>query len=215
MLKSCALASIPLITVCTAVIVLNLLFSVANASLRALAAEFPLLPNTSGKNLNSNTLQEIKTLVEKRDQNYFDYPTRIEIPSIGLDAPIVPVGVNAKREIDVPPGNSNYVGWYKHGSAPGEIGSAVMDAHVYAAFKDLKNVAPGADIYVTTASGKKMHFLVFDRSEYPLAGMNISSLIRETDTSDLNLITCAGTYIRSRGTYDHRLVVYTRLVGIE
>lgn len=65
-----------------------------------------------------------------------EYPARIAIPSIGLTAPIQNVGINGKGEIDVPDGSTRNVGWYQYGAVPGDLGNAIMDAHVYARSKN-------------------------------------------------------------------------------
>src|ERR1043166_9395149 len=92
-------------------------------------------------------------------------PTRLSIPSINLQAPIVPVGTNEKGEMDVPDGDTNDVGWYKRGTTPGQEGSAVLDAHVFAALSNLRYAKAGDDVYVTNEAGQKLHFRVTDRSE--------------------------------------------------
>lgn len=60
------------------------------------------------------------------------FPTYLYIPSIHLTAPIEPVGIDATGAMAVPPGTSNAVGWYEYGTIPGQRGSAVIDAHVFA-----------------------------------------------------------------------------------
>src|SRR6185312_1320562 len=77
-------------------------------------------------------------------------PVRLDIPSISLSDTIIKVGTNAKGEMDVPPGNTSEVGWYDGGTVPGTVGSAVIDAHVFAAFSKLQKIKMGSDIYVTT-----------------------------------------------------------------
>lgn len=141
-----------------------------------------------------------------------DYPERLIIPSIKLDTRIDPVGVNAKGEMDVPDGNSKNVGWYQYGTIPGNIGSAVIDAHVFAAFRNLRYVKKGADMYVITASGKKLHFRVGDSRVYKTEAVSRDTLFNQTDARRLNLITCAGKYMPRLQTYDHRLIVFAVLV---
>jgi sortase (surface protein transpeptidase) len=136
------------------------------------------------------------------------YPKRLVIPSLKLDVPIQAVGVNAKGEMAVPSGNSGAVGWYKNGTMPGNVGSAVLDAHVFAVFEDLKYLKIGSDIFVTTEGGTKLRFSVVDSRIYTLPELTSDMLFNRKDARRLNLITCAGTYIPSLGTYDHRLVVY-------
>ncbi len=140
-------------------------------------------------------------------------PTRLEIPAIKLDAPVVGVGVNAKGEMDVPSGTTNQVGWYERGTMPGEVGSAVLDAHVYAAFKNLDQVERGDEVQVIRADGQTLHFKVTQTVRYPVASVPLDRLFNRTDGRHLNLITCAGTWSERLGTYSERLVVYAELVA--
>ncbi len=140
-------------------------------------------------------------------------PTRLVIPSIGMNAVVQGVGVTAKGAMAVPSGTTKKVGWYKYGVVPGEAGSAVIDAHVFAAFSKLKYLKPGADVYVITANNTTLHFVVTVAQTFSLSTLSPRQLFRPTVTSDLNLITCAGFLTPNHSTYDHRLVVYTTLVG--
>ena len=143
---------------------------------------------------------------------YAKAPTSVAIPSVGLKAPVVAVGVNSKGEMDVPDGQTNEVGWYGGGTVPGNIGSAVLDAHVFAAFSKLNKVKVGSDIYVTEGT-HTLHFVVSQVQTYALSALSPQTLFARADARRLNLITCAGTYVPSIGTYDHRLVVYATLAA--
>ena len=142
-----------------------------------------------------------------------DYPVGLIIPSIGLATTVVGVGVDNKGNMDVPSGSTQNVGWYKQGTKPGDIGSAVLDAHVFAAFKNLKYVPAGADVYVLTAYGKTLHFRVSNIGNYKLSELTGKQLFGLNDTARLNLITCSGSLTPDHSTYDHRLVVYATLVS--
>ena len=139
-------------------------------------------------------------------------PTHVRIPAVGINSPIQGVGINEKGEVDVPSGSSNYVGWYKYGPLPGTNGSAVLDAHVFAAFARLKDVRTGDDIYVGFSDGSEKRFRVSAAEVFPLAFLSPSQLFRPTSHADLNLITCAGALTPDKSTYDHRLIVYSSLV---
>lgn len=136
---------------------------------------------------------------------------RLIIPSIGLNSTIIEVGINEKGEMDVPSGEGNDVGWYKFGTVLGEMGSAVVDAHVFAAFRKLGEVRAGDDIYVFD-NGKTLHFKVEMRVIYPLPDVPRNMLFERNDAKRLNLITCAGELTKDRSTYDRRLIVYAVLV---
>ncbi len=115
--------------------------------------------------------------------------------------------------MDVPDGDTKNVGWYSSGTVPGNVGSAVIDAHVFAAFAKLKNIKVGSDIYVETDSGQKLHFVVSEIKTYALKDVPTDLLFNRADTARLNLITCAGKLTADHSTYDHRLVVYATLVA--
>lgn len=138
-------------------------------------------------------------------------PTGLIIPSIDLDSPVIPVGVNEKGEMDVPSGKTNKVGWYKGGVLPGERGSAVLDAHVYAAFSRLNELTPGSDIFVQEGT-ETLHFVVDEVETYALSDVPRKRLFTQADKERLNLITCAGVYSEAAETYSHRLIVYATLV---
>jgi sortase (surface protein transpeptidase) len=141
------------------------------------------------------------------------YPVTLLIPSLSLSNHVIPLGTNAKGEMDVPDGDSGNVGWYQDGTIPGEVGSAVLDAHVFAAFAKLKKLKIGSSVYVVTDTGSKLHFVVSEIKTYALADVPADLLFNRADGARLNLITCAGTLSRDRTTYSHRLVVYTKLVN--
>ncbi|MHB1330461.1 MAG: class F sortase [Minisyncoccota bacterium] len=141
-----------------------------------------------------------------------DYPTWVIAPSISLFSPVQGMGVTSKGELDVPSGYTNNVGWYKNGVLPGNTGTAVLDAHVFAAFKNLSLIQPGGEIYIFMASGKIHRYVVKESNYYTLENLSPIALFEPTNSKQLNLITCAGNYISSQGTYDHRLIVKAELV---
>lgn len=140
-------------------------------------------------------------------------PVRVSIPSVGIESRVIKVGVDAKGQMAVPDGSTSDVGWYKDGTVPGDVGSAVLDAHVYAAFQDLRDAHVGDDIYLETEDGATQHFRIEQTTVYHLSDLTPPMLFERRDARRLNLITCAGEYLDSLGTYTHRLVVYAVYVG--
>ena len=74
-------------------------------------------------------------------------PVRVEIPSIGVDAPLIRLGLDAKGALEVPK-RFDVAGWWTGGSRPGERGPAVIAGHVdsktgAAVFYELAAAAPG------------------------------------------------------------------------
>ncbi len=139
-------------------------------------------------------------------------PSRLIIPSIGLNASIKKMGLNSKGEMDVPSASTKDVGWYAAGTVPGNQGSAVIGAHVFAAFANLKNLKVGQDVYVFTQDGTTLRFVVEEAAIQPIAEISLKKLFARSDAVRLNLITCAGKPTPDGSTYTHRLIVFTRLV---
>ena len=125
------------------------------------------------------------------------------------------LGKDKQGNMDVPQASTNDVGWYKDGTLPGEVGNAVIGAHVFAAFSKLKNVKLGDDIYILNNQNQKLHFIVADTKTYKLSTLTSETLFEQKDARRLNLITCAGKLTSDRSTYDRRLVVSAIFAGYE
>ena len=173
----------------------------------------PLLPpDTSLPETEAIDMDKLANDIELTLHPEKKHPTQILIPALGINSHVVNVGVNAAGEMEVPDGSTNNVGWYKYGTVPGEVGSAVMDAHVYAAFKKLKRVENGNRIYVVNARGETLEFKVVSSKVYPLSEVPMDTIFTDASGTYLNLITCEGRYSVTKGTYSHRRVVYAELV---
>lgn len=150
--------------------------------------------------------------VQKKDPHASD-PAILIVPSIGLTAPIEGVGENELGEMAVPDGATGLVGWYQDGTIPGNKGSAVLAAHVYAAFKKLSALKVGSDIYIITKGNETLHFVVEESKLTNLQDVSPYFLFERSDKARLNLITCAGTFDKKLGTYTKRLIDYAVLVN--
>lgn len=134
----------------------------------------------------------------------------LHIHVIGLNSPIEYMGATANSEMDVPSGTTNNVGWHKEGTMPGEQGSAVLAAHVFAAFSKLHQVKAGDSIYVQTKNGE-FHFVMREMKWYLLSELSPDMLFNRNDAKRLTLIACAGNLTPNRSTCNRRLVVYAVL----
>jgi sortase (surface protein transpeptidase) len=173
----------------------------------------PMLPpDASVPDISDAVATDIAEDIAALQQPAPSHPTQVVIPAIGVNSYIVNVGVNAAGEMDVPDGATQNVGWYKYGTVPGAEGSAVLDAHVYAAFKKLKSVAVGNRIYIADAEGTMREFKVISSKVYPLANVPMETIFTDSSGKYLNLITCEGRYSVAKGTYSHRRVVFAELV---
>jgi sortase A len=139
-------------------------------------------------------------------------PTYLTIPNAKVSTNIINVGITPEGNLDVP-GNYTEVGWYKYGTRPGEVGSAVLDGHVDnggstpGPFKHLRDLKIGDDIYVTMSSGKILHYKVTVSDAYPLNKFPGEMVFHQTGDKYLKIITCHGKFVPSLKTYNERLIV--------
>ena len=143
-------------------------------------------------------------------------PARIQIPSIGVDARVQKVGVNAAGAMQAP---SNFadVGWYQDGSKPGEPGSAVFDGHVNNAFtkagvfEHLSQMRTGDTVVVLDTVGHTRVFSVQSVKIYPADSAPIAEIFSRAGPPQLILITCGGVWDATKHQFSDRLVVYASL----
>ncbi len=132
---------------------------------------------------------------------------KISIASIGLFSRFVTVGLTDTNAIDVSP---NLVGWWNGSAQPGTPGAAFLDGHNPGVFNKLPSIHEGAVITLTKANGETFNYTVVHIETVQLAGINMRAALSVYGdaTEGLNLMTCVGTYNKSTGTTDQRLVVY-------
>lgn len=110
------------------------------------------------------------------------------------------------------------VAWYSLGPQPGEAGNAVLSGHLDdykgdpAVFWGLNELQPGDTIIVIDAAGNSRQFQVTGKESYAFDQAPLDRIFGSSFTSNLNLITCDGTWDQNARNYDRRLVVYSRLV---
>lgn len=144
-------------------------------------------------------------------------PIRIQIPSIGLNADVESVGILGNGLMDVPRSLAD-AGWLGTSVAPGSLGNAVITGHLDgsegqpAAFWSLQRLRSGDSIFVTNALGVELQFVVTKIARYDRVDIPLVTMFGPSRQARLNLITCAGPYVRGDGGYRDRLVVYARLV---
>jgi sortase family protein len=139
-------------------------------------------------------------------------PVRIEIPAIGVDAPIVPLGLNPDRTLEVPTEYGD-AGWWTGGPRPGERGPAVIAGHVDsrtgpAVFFRIGELQPGHAIVIVRRDGTRARFSVLGSERYPKAQFPTERVYGRTRNATLRLITCSGTFDHASGHYLDNTVVY-------
>ncbi|MFF2011162.1 class F sortase [Streptomyces sp. NPDC058195] len=148
-------------------------------------------------------------------------PERVTIPSIGVDAPVIPRGLDGDGAVEPPPfGSPQTVGWYGDGALPGATGPALLVGHVDtetrpAVFYGLSATRPGAEVEVTRTDGTVAVFTVDDVQVLTRARFDAHKAYgpRRDGRAELRLITCGGTYDRTSRAYDANVVVSAYLTG--
>ena len=139
-------------------------------------------------------------------------PVRVEIPSIGVRAPVIKLGLNPDRSLEVPTDFGD-TGWWSGGARPGERGPAVIVGHVDsktgpAIFYRLRELRRGDKIVVVGGDGSRVRFTVEGSEKYPKDDFPTARVYGRTDGPTLRLITCGGDFDSSTGHYVDNTVVY-------
>lgn len=146
-------------------------------------------------------------------------PTRIEIPAIGVDAPVGRVGLNSDGTVEVPPlSRAGDTGWYGYGPTPGEVGPAVVLGHVDseagpAVFFRLKELRPGDMVRIRRGDGRTAIFRITVVEEFLKTRFPTERVYGDTDHPALRLVTCGGTYDRTRASYKSNVIAFAELAG--
>ena len=138
-------------------------------------------------------------------------PVRLEIPAIGVTSSLVRLGLNADGTMQVP-GDFQVAEWFTGAPQPGQLGPAVIAGHVDsrtgpAVFYRLRDLRPGDEVRVVRADHRVVRFRVDSLASYPKQALPDDAVYGATTTPALRLITCAGTFDRSRRSYRDNLVV--------
>ena len=148
---------------------------------------------------------------------FFDIPSRLIIEKLGVDVPVEEVGEAPDGRMDVPKDEKN-VGWWRLGVKPGEQGNAVLAGHFDnskgepSVFYYLNDLKIKDKIKVIDKNGKTIQFEVTEKEYFKDALFPIDLVFGQSDISQLNLITCAGTYDKDKSNYSDRLVVFTKRI---
>lgn len=165
-------------------------------------------------------------------------PLVLQMPTLGVDAAVIGVGITAKNAMDAPEGKASdpvwqEAFWYRGSATPGALSTALLAGHVDsprgpAVFSHLDRLRPGDPIIVhDTRSGLDVRFSVTSSATIPLDQTTDPAVLTHIygagpvagtwaqpsldGLAHLSLVTCAGTF--RNGTHDHRLVVYATRIA--
>lgn len=179
-------------------------------------------PTITTKVITSSTTTPDETKPTDACANYKvgnQYPERLNMKSIGVNACIEQVGIDQHGAIAVPD-NIYTVAWYVNSVLPGEPGLSVIDGHISglynvdAVFQYLDQIKIGSTFTVTMGGGKVYTYEVYANTSVPLE--DAATTLLQSDkgvTSELNIITCGGEYNKKTKLYDHRVIIRSALLN--
>jgi hypothetical protein len=152
----------------------------------------------------------------------YSVPTQVDIPAVNLHAAVITVDLNADDTIGTPSlSNAKVAAWYDRSPTPGQVGSAIMDAHVDSslmsdyrgAFFYLGLAKPGMEIDVARADHSVAVFTIDEvqaalKSQFPT-----DKVYAATSYPALRLITCGGDYDKKTHEYLGNTIVYAHLTA--
>jgi hypothetical protein len=143
-------------------------------------------------------------------------PRRIQIPAIGVSAPVIALGLNHDGTLQTPT-QWQETGWYKPGPEPGERGAAVVTGHVDsttgpAVFYRLRSLRPGDLIRIVRSDGTTVRFRVQRLERWPKSDFPARRVYGPTTGAVLRLVTCSGNFDSSTGHYVDNTIVYASRV---
>jgi LPXTG-site transpeptidase (sortase) family protein len=139
---------------------------------------------------------------------FANQPFRIEIDRIGVDAPVVPEGMD-EQQVPLVPLNGYDVAWYDFTAQPGTPGNAVFAGHKTwsgeAVFYDLDQLQPGDTVRLRgQADGAELVYKVTDSFTVSEDDPNAVQVMSHSPLDIVTIITCDGTrYYTGDPTFGH------------
>lgn len=144
--------------------------------------------------------------------------TRLVIPYVGIDAPLIDLRLDNERRLPAPPEDEpDIAGWYADGPSPGEQGTAVAVGHLDtntgpAVFGGLGELKRGKRVEVRRADGRTAVYTVDAIKSYEKDKFPNGEVYGVRKRPELRLITCGGNYDRRTG-YSGNVVVFAHLTA--
>jgi sortase (surface protein transpeptidase) len=144
---------------------------------------------------------------------------RLVAASIGVDVPVVPVGVEGNGLMQLPE-NPAVGGWYRFGPDPsrGE-GNVVISAHVDAPgfpigpFSRIRDLPVGSTIDVLDSDGATHSYTVSSVTYYAKPDLPVDTVFAREGAETLVLITCGGAFDAATGRYADNVVAIATSAG--
>lgn len=143
-------------------------------------------------------------------------PVRLQIPAIGVDTPVMRLGLASDGSVQVPPITAHdRAGWYRHSPTPGQTGPSVILGHATVGaygdgvFRHLARLRPGERIAVRLENGTTALFAVSSVRTVAKADFPVDAVYGNVARPELRLVTCGGP--RAGDGYRDNVIVFAAL----
>ncbi|MFJ3644161.1 class F sortase [Streptomyces sp. NPDC090108] len=140
-------------------------------------------------------------------------PVRLRIPAIGVDTPVMRLGLAGDGSVQVPPISAHdQAGWYRYSPVPGRTGPSVILGHVTVGaygdgvFRRLDRLRRGDRISVRLENGTTAGFTVTSVRTVAKADFPTEAVYGDVGRPELRLITCGGP--RTGDGYRDNVIVF-------
>ncbi|WP_243772940.1 class F sortase [Actinomadura barringtoniae] len=147
-------------------------------------------------------------------------PVRIQVPAIGVSAPVLALGLNPDQTVQEPSlSQPSLTSWYRLGPAPGERGPAAFFGHIDtrasgpAVFYRLGQLTPGAQVRIARRDGVTAVFQITAVEQVPKSRFPTQRVYGMTAEPTIRLISCGGDFNRATGHYNDNIIAYGVLTG--
>ncbi|MET4927022.1 class F sortase [Streptomyces sp. PSRA5] len=145
-------------------------------------------------------------------------PVGLRIPAIGVDTPVMRLGLASDGTMQVPPITAHdRAGWYRHSPTPGQTGPSVIIGHVTVGtygdgvFRHLSRLRPGDPITARLENGTAAVFAVSSVRKIAKADFPADDVYGDVDRPELRLITCGGR--RTGDGYVDNVIVFASMTS--
>ncbi|WP_395573058.1 class F sortase [Streptomyces sp. BK79] len=143
-------------------------------------------------------------------------PVQLRIPAIGVDTPVIRLGLAADGTVEVPPvTDDDRAGWYRHSPTPGQTGPSVLLGHVTVGtrgdgvFRHLGRLRRGDRIEARLENGATAEFAVTGVRTVAKADFPADDVYGDVAGPELRLITCGGPRVGEE--YRDNVIVFAGL----
>jgi len=143
------------------------------------------------------------------------WPKRLQIPRFGVNASVESLKLNRPGDAEAPYKWGD-VAWYDLGPKPGQHGRALIYGHLDstccpAVFYHLRDLKKGDVVQVSYKKGS-LKFRVQWSAQYLNKQFPTKFVFTPVRERGLVLVTCSGAFHFDGTGYDHKLVVYARVI---